>query len=259
LIGWNTYDPRLAEVNDTNNARQNLRAEKESAASLLASLDHDKEQRISRRDAINDRLKNLQSQITAISTTKGETCNTITAPDGSSTRRCTPTNVANAPILKTLQTQLTAAQKEFDDADAAVGQAGRDRSGYELSARESEGRLAKAESDYRSAINRSQLHSYAAMLFGKNPSELSEGEIKKLERYLIWIPAIAAALSSTLIAMTAVRRIRHDPNDVTIPDDAMTNLFGPLIETINAEARNAVAAAMNERTRATAPPNLGKT
>jgi hypothetical protein len=60
LIGWNTYDPRLAEVNDTNNARQNLKAEKESAASLLASLDHDKEQRISRRDAINDRLKNLQ-------------------------------------------------------------------------------------------------------------------------------------------------------------------------------------------------------
>jgi hypothetical protein len=259
LIGWNTYDPRLAEVNDTNNTRQDLRAEKESVASQLASLGHDTEQRISKRDGINDRLKNLQSQITAISTTKCETCNTVTAPDGSSTRRCTLTNIANAPILRTLQTQLAAAQKELDDADIAVRQADKDRSANEFRVREIEGKIAKADSDYRVAINRSQLHSYAAMLFGKNPSDLSEGEIKTLERYLIWIPAIAAALSSTLIAMTAVRRIRQDRDDVTIPDDAMTNLFGPLIETINAEARNAVAAAMNERARPTAAPNLGKT
>jgi hypothetical protein len=121
-----------------------------------------------------------------------------------------------------------------------------------------DGKIAKLESEYRAGINRCQLHSYAAMLFGKNPSELSDGDVKTLERYLIWIPAIAAALSSTLIAMTAVRRMRRD-DDTTIPDDAMRTLFGPLVEAIQVEARNAVTAAMNERPKATRTPMTGKT
>jgi hypothetical protein len=260
LIGWNTYDPRLAAVNETNNARQNLKAEKESLSTELASLNHDIEQKISKRNSTSEQLRALQSQITKVSTVSGKNCQTTFGPDGQKIGEdCKLANVANPAILKTLQSQIATANKEFMDAESAVKQADSNRVQYEPRVRDIDAKIAKAESDYRVSINRSQLHSYAAMLFGKNPSELSEGEVKTLERYLIWIPAIAAALSSTLIAMTAVRRMRRDPDDAVIPDDAMRNLFGPLMEAIQGEARNAVTAAMNERVKTTAPPKTGKT
>jgi hypothetical protein len=87
------------------------------------------------------------------------------------------------------------------------------------------------------------------MLFSKDPRDVSEGEVKTLEWYLILIPSIAAALSSTLIAMTAVHRIRApapeaEPEPATIPDEAATYLFGPLLAAIKSEARETVASAL---------------
>jgi hypothetical protein len=252
VIGWNTYDPRLAEANETNNALQNTKAEKDILSNELDFSNRDIDHNIKKRDSINERLKTLQSQISAISTTRGETCSTTTGADGSTTRHCTPTNIENKAILKTLQGQLSSVTKEFDDADVAVRQSEAKRTEYDSHVRGVDEKIAKAEAEYRAAVNRSQLHSYAAMLFGKNPRDLSDGEIKTLERYLIWIPAIAAALSSTLIAMTAVRRIeRPTPEMVTIPDEAAEYLFGPLVKALREEAKDAVAAAMSGRANPT--------
>src|SRR5581483_4027505 len=86
------------------------------------------------------------------------------------------------------------------------------------------------------------------MLFGKDSRDVSEGEVKTLEWYLILIPSIAAAFSSTLIAMTAVRRIKPAPV-VTIPDEAAAYLFGPLVAAIQAEAKKAVASAIGENAK----------
>src|SRR5262249_12564835 len=121
-------------------------------------------------------------------------------------------------------------------------------------------KITVTETEYREAINGSQLHSYAAMLFGKDPDKLTDGEVKTLERYLIWIPAIAAALSSTLIAMTAVRR-RKRPKpqpDATLSDDAARYLFGPLYNAIIKSADDAVAVAMNARAKPTSGPDTAK-
>ena len=99
------------------------------------------------------------------------------------------------------------------------------------------------------------------MLFGKDPSMLSDGEIKTLERYLIWVPAIAAALSSTLIAMTAVRRRRlpKPQRAAIIPDDAAKYLFGPIVTAIRQAADDAVAATMNVHAKAASPQGTAKT
>ena len=115
-------------------------------------------------------------------------------------------------------------------------------------------RLGKAQSAYRETINHSQLHSYTAMLFRKDPREVSDGEVKTLEWYLIIIPSIAAALASTLIAITAVRKIQPKSDGVTtIPDEAAAYLFGPLLETIRTEARATVSEALNSRLKARSP------
>jgi hypothetical protein len=88
------------------------------------------------------------------------------------------------------------------------------------------------------------------MLFNKDPNEVSEGEVKTLEWYLILIPSIAAALSSTLIAMTAVHRLRKPQTRVTaMPDEAAAFLFGPLVEAIKRQADDAVEQALKKSTR----------
>jgi hypothetical protein len=84
------------------------------------------------------------------------------------------------------------------------------------------------------------------MLFRKDPRDVSDAEVKTLEWYLIIIPSIAAAFASTLIAITAVHKVRPEPNMVTpIPDDAANYLFGPLLTAIKAEAHATVLDAMN--------------
>jgi hypothetical protein len=97
------------------------------------------------------------------------------------------------------------------------------------------------------------------MLFGKDSNQLTDGEVKTLERYLIWIPAIAAALSSTLIAMTAVRRIKPPKPQpaAVLPDDAAGYLFNPLLTGITKAAADAVTTAINGHFKATAPPGAG--
>jgi len=81
------------------------------------------------------------------------------------------------------------------------------------------------------------------MITGKAVAEVTEAEVKNLEKYLIIIPSIAAAFASTLIAITAVRRIKPPEPTPTIPDEAAAYLFGPLIEAIKLEAKKAVASA----------------
>ena len=76
--------------------------------------------------------------------------------------------------------------------------------------------------------------------------------MKTLEWYLILIPSIAAALSSTLIAMTAVHRVRRPKSQMAptvIPDDAANFLFGPLIAAIKGEAADAVETAVKSRAK----------
>jgi hypothetical protein len=88
------------------------------------------------------------------------------------------------------------------------------------------------------------------MLLRKDPQNVTDADVKLLEWYLIVVPSIAAAFSSTLIAMTAVRRIKpkKSATDVHFPDEAAAYLFGPLVMAIRKEAQDAVAAATKGKT-----------
>jgi hypothetical protein len=81
-----------------------------------------------------------------------------------------------------------------------------------------------------------------------DPKDVTPGQLKSLEFYLIFVSSIAAAFSSTLIAMTAVRRIKPSKVEGTanIPDEAVAYLFGPLVTAIRQEAKEAVASAMKD-------------
>jgi hypothetical protein len=243
-IAYQTFDPRLAEANEKNNALQKLLAERDSLAFQMDSAGQNVQEKIRARDGINDRYKELQSQISKISTTRGEKCSTTTTAEGE-TKNCSPTSVANAAQLRTLLAQLASTKKELDDAELALKVADAERARYDP--RNIDLSIATARDDYRKAVARSQLHSYTSMIMRKSPVDVTDAEIKRLESYLIFIPSIAAALASTLLAITAVRRIRLRENTVAnMPDEAAVYLFGPLVDAIKIAASDAVSSAMSK-------------
>jgi hypothetical protein len=252
-IAYQTFDPRLVEVQEKNAILQDLKANKEILANeiLLATQDVDQKQK--NLDDANSAYKNLQAQITAIPVHSGENCTTQTDKEGASTKSCVQTSVANKAQLQTLQSQLNDAKKYRDAADAALAQAAAKRATYDP--RELDNNIVRANFEFNGAVSRSQLHSYTSMIMFKAPKDVTEAEVKNLEKYLIFIPSIAAAFASTLIAITAVRRVKPPKLQpaVTIPDEAANYLFGPLVTAIKKTARDAVIEAMNGGAKATAP------
>jgi hypothetical protein len=242
-IAYRTFDPRLTQANDTHNDFLKLAGGRHSLTIQLDASQSALEQKTKDRDAISTHISTLTSQLTA---QQSQTCTTVSTPNPNpqgpplTTQSCR-TN----PVLKPLQTEIAAEKTKLKEAEAALTQAQHQVDVARNDLRDFDDRLGKAESSYRETVNHSQLHSYTAMLFRKDPRDVSDAEVKTLEWYLIVVPSIAAAFASTLIAITAVRRIRPEPTTVAeIPDDAMTYLFGPLLAAIKAEARATVLDAL---------------
>jgi hypothetical protein len=244
-IGHLTFNPRLEAAHDRHKALLEAQSQEQSLLDQRDAAQDLVEQRIKARDSAAEAHRNVVSQLNAQPT---QNCGPVTRPnpDGSVSmgQKCTEN-----PALKPLKAELTASSAKVTEAEAALKQAQADRAKYDLRAIKE--KTSKADAEYRDAVYQSQLHSYTAMLFRKDPRDVSDGEVKTLEWYLIIIPSIAAALSSTLIAMTAVRRITVPAREpaATLSDEAAQFLFGPLVKAIRAEANAAVVAAIK-----TAPP-----
>jgi hypothetical protein len=248
-IAYQTFDPRLIEANEKNDALQNLKSQRTIVQNEIAIADTELATQRKELDGANDRIKNLQDQISKVNAIPGQNCKTITNPaDNTTSKTCTASNL-NAAQAKTLQDQLKNAVNDRDALATRVKAAEAVRAKYDL--RPVDERVTKAESDYRMAVTRSQLHSYTSFVVRKSPTEVTDSEVKGLEFYLIFIPSIAAALASTLLAITAVHRIRPKAESaVTMPDEALSVLLGPLVQTIEQEARNMIARAMSAHSQA---------
>jgi hypothetical protein len=252
-IGHLTFNPRLEAAHDKRKALSDLESQRQTIIDQKTAAEGGLAQTIKDRDSATAAHTNLVIQLNA---QPPQNCALIqrTQQDGtkSSAQVC-----RENPALKTLKTELAAASGKLNEAERAVKQAQLEAAKYDT--RLVDEKINKAKAEHGDSIYQSQLHSYTAMLFQKDPREVTDGEVKTLEWYLIFIPSIAAALSSTLIAMTAVRRFRPIPSaGTTIPDDAAAYLFGPLVAAIKAEAKAAVTAAVNGRVKPEGSPSVSK-
>jgi hypothetical protein len=244
-IGASSFNPRLEETHQKDVLLSQLKDRKHEEELQIAKAQVDAVQKLRDRDALNQSIQALNKQLTD---QPPQNCGTVTTPSPAPGAPPTSALVCkNNPVLKTLTTEITASKAKLGEAEIALKQA---LAQVEHLSDNSEVRtlndeIAKAQTQNRESIFQSQLHSLAAMLFGIDPQDVTPGQIKSLEFYLIFVSSIAAAFSSTLIAMTAVRRIKKpkEPVNVTIPDEAAAYLFGPLITAIRKEAADAVSAA----------------
>ncbi len=163
--------------------------------------------------------------------------------------------------------------------NAAVAKAGTDRGAVvkELEeARKARGlldrgaadrKVADAEQAYRNAVNRSQLHSFTAMVYGVDPIEVSDAQVHAFLRIFVFVPALCAAFASTILALSAVsvRKTFMDEDDLgaAVSAEAAPYLLSTVAETVRQEiANNPLRPASREgsvipldrRTAPTVPP-----
>jgi hypothetical protein len=242
LIGNSSFNQRLETVHAQRELLDLSREHKEAFSSQQKTAQKLVERHTEEFNTLSDHYKLLASQLN----TQPNQCTFVSTPkpDGSTDKRwaCPPN-----PGLKKLLSEIEATKIKQNEEEALIKQSQAELAKLDPSQIDNE--LSISAKAYRDAIFRSPLHSYAAMLFKKDPKDVSEGEVKTLEWYLILIPSIAAALSSTFIAMTAVHRVRPPNSQVVtaIPDEAASYLFGPLMTEIKREAKVAVErAVLNE-------------
>jgi hypothetical protein len=265
-IAWKTFDNRIVEATQANDKLLEVRKNLAGFQGLIDQSQRDIAQKNQVRNGVGERLAGLEAQLTKISSASGTATTTLKGADGSvlfdqngkpqTTSR--PLAIVNQQQLNTLKDQIASTRKELDAAKAGVQQA--EEYAKTLDRRKIDDEIAKADATYRTAVNKSQLHSYTAMVTGKAVADVTDAEVKNLEKYLIIIPSIAAALASTLIAITSVRSIKPTkPQPVpTIPDEAAAYLFGPLVDALRKEAREAVMSTINDQANAKPPPKTIK-
>jgi hypothetical protein len=241
-IAWKTFDIRIAEAMQAGDRLSAAKTNQVTLSTKRNLLEQDRAQKLDIQKTINDRLARLEDQYTKINIDLKPVCTPklgpdnapIMLPNGMPARSCTQSSTVNQKQLDALNAEITGTKKELEIAKIAVKQTDDDIKKLDPKLVEEE--LTAAETHYRQVVNKSQLHSFAAMLMGKAVSQVTESEVKAIEKYLVLIPSIAAAFASTLIAITAVRRIRQTVT--ALPDDAAAYLFGPLLAGIKVEAQS---------------------
>ena len=92
----------------------------------------------------------------------------------------------------------------------------------------------------RDAILNSQLHSFTGMFFGKDPTDVTEGELHSFLRLFVFFPAIFASLAATALALASVTPLRKGPDPVEVDDMALVDhLLVPLTRSVDDHARSA--------------------
>ena len=247
-IGNSTFNPRLEDTHNKDDALTDLKNKRENLAAQIAEADDVIKQRMTERDRIFQANQSLNGQLTA---QKPQECTTITIPSPAPGAPASTSQSCRAnPALKPLTAAIADSKVKLTEAEATLKEAEAQRQNPKYDTRPIDEAIRKAQKENRGSIYQSQLHSYAAMLLRKDPQNVTDADVKLLEWYLIVIPSIAAAFSSTLIAMTAVRRIKpiKSAADINFPDEAAAYLFGPLVVAIRKEAQDAVAAATKGKT-----------
>ena len=91
---------------------------------------------------------------------------------------------------------------------------------------------------HRDAILNSQLHSFTGMFFGKDPTEVTEGELHSFLRIFVFFPAIFAALAATALALASVTPLKQMPDPIEVDGaDILSTYLAPLTSTIEEHVR----------------------
>ena len=211
-LGEMMFHPRLSAVaeakRNANEAHDALKRYQEAISKATELVD----QRKVELAITEDRLK---SATAGIGSQPGQSCNTVTRNNKEGipykVQICTknPATIALSQQLVEGTKSRSVALSNLNDANANL------KSLEDPSISKA---VTTAETNLKNTVFNSQIHAFTAMVFGIDPLEVNDGQVHLFLRIFVFIPAILAAIASTLLAMTSVT-----PNKAaTSPDYRLT-------------------------------------
>lgn len=217
-LGEMMFHPRLMDAAKAKTALKDAQADRATIDGRIAAADERVAQYTTELDQIEKRAADNASQLAAL---PAQRCERVYGTN-SKGQRYSNLKCVTDPRTATL--------------NASVGKAGADRSVVTKSLEEArkaraeldrgaaERKVADAEQTYRNSVNRSQLHSFTAMVYGVDPIDVTDAQVHSFLRIFVFVPAICAAFASTILALCAVsvRKTFMDEDDL----GATVNLEG---------------------------------
>ncbi len=233
-LGEVMFRPRLIDVTRATETLKEAQGAAASFAGKIAAADGVVAQRARGMDEAEARLKAVNSELGALPADKcARVWHSNTQGKRYSSQECHTDGRQKvmAGNLADAEAARTAASDRLDEARRA-------RDALDP------GPLAKQvgtlEVAQRDAILNSQLHSFTGMFFGKDPTEVTEGELHSFLRLFVFFPAIFASLAATALALASVTPLRKGPDPVEVDDMALVDhLLVPLTRSVDDHARGA--------------------
>lgn len=229
-LGEIMFRPRLITVMETERDLLAARDARDSTNTRIRSAQTVVDQRQGQLNDAEARVKTINEQIGQLG---APTCSPTVSFDrkGRQHRGQACSKDPRAPMLAA---SLEKAQADRDLAAKTLDEARATRGGLDPGATDTA--VTTAEMAYRKAVMNSQLHSFTAMAFGIDPTEVTDGQIHTFLRLFVFLPAIFVSLAATMLAMTAVTRHRPRAATVNLPDDALESFIDPFAREVIARA-----------------------
>src|SRR5262249_32526237 len=156
---------------------------------------------------------------------------------GRNGRRVQTTKCTVDPRTEAMKKNLQQATTTRDAVKGRLGSARAERAA--LKREDVDRKLSEAQVAHKDAVLHSQLHSFTAMAFAKDPTQVTDGEIAWFLRIFVFIPAVFVSLASTFIAVTSVEMIEPKeppPAPLKIDEGAGAYILEPFAQQIIREA-----------------------
>ena len=232
-LGEMMFHPRLMDAAKAKTALKDAQADRDSIDTRIAAANARVEQYTNELEQIEKRSADNASQLAGL---PAQRCERVYGTNSRGMRysnlKCVTdprTATLNAAVAKA-GSDRSAIVKELEEARkarAAVDRGAADR------------RVADAEQAYRNAVNRSQLHSFTAMVYGVDPIDVSDAQVHAFLRIFVFVPALCAAFASTILALSAVsvRKTFMDEDDLgaAVNPEATPYLLASIAEGVRQE------------------------
>jgi hypothetical protein len=232
-LGEMMFHPRLMDAAKTKTALKDAQADRASLDTRIAAADARVAQYTAELGTIERRSADNAAQLAAL---PAQRCERISGTNSKgkaySNLKCIPDprTATVAASLNTAGTERANVTKQLDEARAF--RATLDRGAIDR-------RVADAEQAYRNAVNRSQLHSFTAMVYGVDPIDVTDAQVHAFLRIFVFVPALCAAFASTILALCAVsvRKTFMDEDDLgaTVDPAATPYMLDSITEALRQE------------------------
>ena len=238
-LGEVMFRPRLIDVTRATAQLKDAQSAQAAFAGKVAAADAVVAQRTAELATAEARLKAVNSELGALPADK---CARVWHSN-SRGRRYSSQECHTDGRQKVMAGNLADASASRADASGKLDAARQVRDGLDATAVSKH--VADKELARRDAVLNSQLHSFTGMFFGKDPTEVSEGELHAFLRFFVFFPAIFASLAATALALASVTPLRAPPEAIEVDDMSLVeHLLEPLTYSLEERADKVANAAV---------------